>query len=151
MKTTPGGAIILKMSTINENYMYDSWDMVHNRQNFLQFRTIFCPFTPPPPLTTNRIKILRQWKNTWRYHHFTQVHHKWQSYDIWFLRYEVHQIEFFLSSWAIFCPFTHLTAWKVNFSKKWKKPRRYHHFTQAYQKSSSYARKWKQLLEVLSF
>ena len=41
-------------------------------------------------------------KNTWRYHHFTQVYHKWQSYDIWFLRYEVHQPEFFChlgSSW----------------------------------------------------
>ena len=34
-------------------------------------------------------------KNTWRYHHFTQVYHKWQSHDIWFLRYEVHQTEFF--------------------------------------------------------
>ena len=118
---------------------------------FSNFRPFFALLHPLPPITTNRIKILRQWKNTWRYHHFTQVHHKWQSYDIWFLRYEVHQIEFFLSSWAIFCPFTHLTAWKVNFSKKWKKPRRYHHFTQAYQKSSSYAKKWKQLLEVLSF
>ena len=117
---------------------------------FSNFGPFFALLHPLPPLTTNRIKILRQWKNTWRYH-FTQVHHKWQSYDIWFLRYEVHQIEFFLSSWAIFCPFTHLTAWKVNFSKKWKKPRRYHHFTQAYQKSSSYAKKWKQLLEVLSF
>ena len=62
MKTTPGGIIILKMSTINENYMYDAWDIVHNRQNFLQFWTIFCPFTtssPLSPLTTNRIKILK--------------------------------------------------------------------------------------------
>ena len=25
--------------------------------------------------------------NAWRYYHFTNVHHKWQSYDVWFLRY----------------------------------------------------------------
>ena len=26
-------------------------------------------------------------KNTSRYYHFTNVYHKWQSYDVWFLRY----------------------------------------------------------------
>ena len=123
---------------------------------FLNLDHFFPFYSPHSPIQKfwkfwKRSKFWKNEKNTWRYHQFTQVHHKWQSYDIWFLRYEVHQIEFFLSSWAIFCPFTHLTAWKVNFSKKWKKPRRYHHFTQAYQKSSSYAKKWKQLLEVLSF
>ena len=86
--------IILHMSTINENHMmYDSWVMECNRQNFFWFWTIFCPFTFPF-LTTYRMKILKKWKTNWRYHHFTQVHHKWQSYDIWFLRYEVHQTEF---------------------------------------------------------
>ena len=25
--------------------MYGSWDIEHNKQNFLSFRTIFCPFT----------------------------------------------------------------------------------------------------------
>ena len=29
------------------------------------------------------------------YYHFTIVYHKWQSYDAWFLRYEVWQTEFF--------------------------------------------------------
>ena len=28
--------------------MYDSWDMLRDRQNFFWFWTIFCPFTPPP-------------------------------------------------------------------------------------------------------
>ena len=31
--------------------------------------------------------------------------------------------------WAIFCPFTPLTAQKIKISRKWKKPWRYHHFT----------------------
>ena len=60
MKKIPGGIIILNMSTINENHMmYDSWDMEHDRQDFLSFWTIFCPFTPPSPLplTTQSIKI----------------------------------------------------------------------------------------------
>ena len=67
-----------------------------------QFFLIFGPFfalSPPPfllPLTTQRIKTLTKWKKHWRYHHFTQVYNKWQSYDIWFLRYEVQQTEFFV-------------------------------------------------------
>ena len=48
------------------------------KERFLSFGPIFCSF---PPLTTQKIKILK--KNAWRYH-FTQVHHKRQSYDEWF-------------------------------------------------------------------
>ena len=124
---------------------------------------------------------------------FIHVYHKSRSYDVWFLRYEVQQTEFFVildrflpiyppnsrtneniknekkknpgdiiilhkctkthdhrlycswdmapdvcnfhfSFWAIFCPFTPLTAQKIKFSKQWKKPWRYHHFTCVYQK-----------------
>ena len=68
---------------------------------FFSFWTIFCSFSSPP-LTSQRIKILKKWKKPYRYHHFTQVHHKWQSYDIWFLRYQLQQRDFFLSSWVIF-------------------------------------------------
>ena len=53
--------IILHMSTINENHMmYNSWDMKRDRQNFLSFWTFFCLFTP---LTTQKNKILKKWKN----------------------------------------------------------------------------------------
>ena len=46
----------------NDNHMMkDSWDMECDRQNFLSFWTIFCPFTPPP-LTTQKIKILKNEK-----------------------------------------------------------------------------------------
>ena len=51
---------------------------------FLSFWTVFCPFTP---LTTRKIKILKNWKNAWRYYHFTQVRQKSWSYAILFLRY----------------------------------------------------------------
>ena len=30
-------------------------------------------------------------KNFWRYHHFTPVYQKSQTYDAWFLKYEVRQ------------------------------------------------------------
>ena len=47
------------MRTINDSHlMYGSWDMKCNRQNFLTFWTIFCPFTP---LTIRKIKILKKW------------------------------------------------------------------------------------------
>ena len=46
----------------------------------------------------------------------------------------------YFSFWDIFCPFTPLTTRKMKISKKKEKnARRYHHFTQVYQKPSSYA------------
>ena len=69
---TPGDIIIFHKCTINNNHMmYGSWVMERNRQNVLSFWTIFCPFTP---LTSQKIKILKKWKNVRRYHDFTQVH-----------------------------------------------------------------------------
>ena len=82
----------LKCIIDNDNHMmYGSWDMKRNRQKFLSFWAIFCPFTP---LTTQKIKILKKkkWKKqkqnknkknktkqnktTWRYHLFTKVYQK---------------------------------------------------------------------------
>ena len=77
----------LKCIIDNDNHMmYGSWDMKCNRQKFLSFWAIFCPFTP---LTTQKIKILKkkneksknktktkQKKTTWRYHLFTKVYQK---------------------------------------------------------------------------
>ena len=51
-KKKPGEFIILHICTVNDGHMmYGSWDMKHDRQNFLSFWTVypplFCPFTPP--------------------------------------------------------------------------------------------------------
>ena len=52
---TPGDIIILHMSSLSENHMmYDSWDIEHDRHNFVSFWTIFCPFTHPPNNPTNQ-------------------------------------------------------------------------------------------------
>ena len=94
--------------------MYGSLDMVCDKQNFLSFWIIFCPFTPP--YGPRKSKFWKYENNTWRYYHFTNVYHKWQSYNIWFLRYEVQWTEF-LSFWTIFRPFSPQQPKK---SKLWK-------------------------------
>ena len=66
-----------------KSYLW-SWDMEHNRQNFFSIWTIL----PPLPLTTQK-KNLKKWKKRLWYHHFIQQYHKWESYDVWFLRYEL--------------------------------------------------------------
>ena len=80
MKQKSGDIITLHMCIINDNHMMNgSWDMKRDRQNFWSFWTFFAILPPWP----NYEKLK---KNTWRYH-FTHVYHKWQLYDVWFLRY----------------------------------------------------------------
>ena len=97
--------IILYMYTksydVYNHMMYSSWDTEWGRQNFFVILGHFVPFYPPPPplppfLIILKIKTLKKnEKNVWRYH-FTHVHHKWQSYDVWFLRYGVWHRIFYL-------------------------------------------------------
>ena len=48
MKKESGDSIILHMCNINDNQiMYGSWDIEHDRQIFLSFWTLFLPFYPP--------------------------------------------------------------------------------------------------------
>ena len=49
-----------------------------------------------PPYGPRKSKFWKNEKNTWRYYHFTNVYHKWQSHDVWFLRYGAWQTEFFV-------------------------------------------------------
>ena len=118
--------------TSDSHMMYGSWNKEHNRKNFLSFWTVFCPFTPL--LTTQTIKFCKDEKNTRRYYHFTHMYHKWQSYDIWFLRYGVQQPEIFviLKIFLLFYPPNN--AKNQNFLKNEKNSWRYHHFTHVHQK-----------------
>ena len=78
-KTT--GNIILHLSAINNDHMYGSWVMEHDKHDFL-FCTIFCPFTPQP----KKSKLWKNEKNTWCYHHFLEVY---QNHDHrLYLRYD---------------------------------------------------------------
>ena len=107
---------------------YGAW------HNFFSFWTIFLPIYPSPPLTTQRIKILKKWKKYPRDSIILHncIYHKWQSYDIWFLRYELQQTDFFVIL-GHFLPFYPRNRPKNKISKKKKRKKkawRYHHFTQ---------------------
>ena len=85
MKKTAGDIIILQ-----------SYDVrflrygVRQTEFFLSFWAIFSHFTP---LTTPKIKIFKK-KMPLRYYEVGNVYHKWQSYDVWLLRYGAQQREF---------------------------------------------------------
>ena len=49
-----------------------------NRQNFLTFWTIVCPFTPPNNPENQNFE--KNEKTAHRYYHFTQVYYKSKSY-----------------------------------------------------------------------
>ena len=121
------------MCTKNHNHMmYSSRDTEWHRQNFISFWASFCPFSPDNPENQN----FTIEKTTWRYYNFTQLHHKWQSYDAWFLRHGAQQN--FLSFWTIFCHFTTLGPRKSKFWKNEHHTWRYYHFTNVYYKWQSY-------------
>ena len=92
------------------DHMYSSWDIGCDRQSFLSFWVIFCPFTP---LIICKIKILKKWKKRLEISsvstHVPQMtiickgpeiwsatDNNVKSYNVWFLRYGVRQTEFFL-------------------------------------------------------
>ena len=86
---------------------------------------IFCHSGPFYPFTTYGPRKLKLWKNeksTWRKYHLTNVYHKWQSYDVWLLRYGVQRTEFFVIL-DHFLPFYYLNNPKnQNFEKMKKAP-----------------------------
>ena len=49
-----------------------------------------------PPYGYRKSTFWKNEKNTWWYYHFTNVYHKLQSYDVWFLRYGMQQTEIFV-------------------------------------------------------
>ena len=61
---------------------------------------IFCRFGPfsalLTPLTTWNQAFEKMKKNACRYCHFTHVQLKWKPYDVWFLRHEAQETEFFI-------------------------------------------------------
>ena len=99
----------------------------------MQLFSIWVTSSPFTPLTAWKIKIKKEnEKLSWRYHH---VCTKWCT--IMYVpngvpKYHVHMLycswdmvgdrcNCYFPFWAIFCPFTPLTAQKIKFLKKWKK------------------------------
>ena len=85
--------------------MYGCWDMEHDRsmeheRAWWHDRMVILDQLLPfyhSPLTTHKIKILKKWRKKKKKHleisSFTQVCHKWQSYNVCFLRYKVWKTE----------------------------------------------------------
>ena len=93
MKKTPGDIIIIlhKCSKNHDHMLNCSWDVTHDGCScYFSFWTIFCPFTC---LTVQKIKIKKNEKKPWRYHHFTYMYQKLWSDDVQFLRYGARQMD----------------------------------------------------------
>ena len=90
---------------------YDVWFLRYGVQQ-TEFFVITDRFFGP-----RKSKFWKNEKNTWRYDHFTNVYHKWQSYDIWFFRYGVQKTKFFviLDLFLLFYPLNNLK--NQNFDK----------------------------------
>ena len=69
---------------------------------------VFCHSGPffalLPPYGPRKSKFWKNEQHTWWYYHFINGYDKWQSYDVWFLRYEMQQTEIFVIL-DHFCPF----------------------------------------------
>ena len=102
--------------------------------NLLSFWAIFSPVTD---ILTSKIKICeKKTPKNWRYP-FTDVYHKWRSYDVWSLSKRQNR-QSFLSFWAIFWSLTLLITRKIKILKKRKKTWGYYHFTLVYYELQSY-------------
>ena len=86
------------------------------------FRSFFALL---PHYWLQKLKFGKNWKKPWMHDPLTHAYHKSRSYDVWFLRFPKIWSAIdrtFLSSWAIFCPFTPLIARKMKKSKMKKTP-----------------------------
>ena len=98
----------------------------------LSFWAMFCPFNL---LTTRKIKILKKWKWCLEISSFYTCTIN-DNHDLWFLKNEAQQAEFSVILGHI--PPYPANPKNQNF-EKWKNPWWYHHFTQVYQNSWSFA------------
>ena len=119
LENLPADIIILHRCTINDNHMiHSSQDIEHDRPNLLLFWTIFCPFTPHKnPKNQNSEKMEKTPGDIIILHKCT-INDNHMMYCSWDM---VRDRCNYFSFWAIFCPFTPLTAQKIKILKKWKK------------------------------
>ena len=94
--------------------IYSSWDI---EQNIL-ILVILGNILPFYPHKNPKIKILKNKKICWRYHYFTHVYQKSQSYCVQLMRYRVKQAEFFVIL-DHFLPFYPLWTQKIKIVEKW--------------------------------
>ena len=91
--------------------------MEYDRQ-FLSFWVIFCPFTPLLIPKINICKKMYKKPADIILLHMCTINEDHMMSGFWNIR---HDRQSFLSFWAIFCPLTLLTTWKIKILKKMKK------------------------------
>ena len=91
----PGDIILLYIHVYHKWRSYDICFLKYKVRQTEIFVILghFLPFRPPDNPENQNFKIH---KSTSRYYHFTHLYHKWQSYDVWFMRYGSWQTEFFV-------------------------------------------------------
>ena len=129
------------MCTKNHNHMtYGSWDTEWDRQNFLSFWAIFCPFSP---LTTWKIKILKLEKTPGDIMilHICTISDNHMMYSSWDTQCNGQN---FLSFWNHFLPFCPpMDPENQNFGKMNITPENIiYHFTNVYHKWQSSCDVW---------
>ena len=110
IKKPPGDIITFHMCTINENHMmYGSWNMEHVKDNFV-ILDCFLPFYPcNNPKNQNFEKLKKTAGDIIILHKCTKNH----DHMLYFSLDMVSNRFNYFSFWAIFYPFTSLTAQKV--------------------------------------
>ena len=83
------------------------------------FWEIFCPFTPPNNPKNEPSKKKKKRLGDIIILHKCSKNYDYMLYCSWDMVCD--QCNCYFSSWAIFCPFNHLTTWKMKISIKWKK------------------------------
>ena len=91
------------------------WSMT---DNFLSFWVIFCPFTPLLIPKINICKKMYKKPADIILLHMCTINEDHMMSGFWNIR---HDRQSFLSFWAIFCPLTLLTTWKIKILKNLKK------------------------------
>ena len=116
-----GDIIFLYIHDYHKIRSYDIWFLKYKVQQTKIFVTLghFLPFQPLHNLENQNFKIE---KNTWRYYHFTYLHHKWQSYDVWFLRCWGWQTQFFCRFGPFFALLPPKNPKNQNFETRKKTP-----------------------------
>ena len=107
-----GDTILLYIHVYHKWRSYDIW-FLKRKVRPTEIFDILGHFLPFDKLENQNFNIE---KHTWKYHYFTHLQHKWQSYDAWFLKYwEWPNLFVILARFLALLP--HLKTWKIKILK----------------------------------
>ena len=137
-KKTPTDVIIWHMCTINDNnMMYSSWDMEHDRQNFLSFWTIFLHFYSPNNPKNQNYKKIKKTPGDIITLHMCTINENHMMYGSWDMEHVMDRI--FCHFEPFFALLPPVTTQKIKILQKWKTRLEISSFYNSYQKLWLYA------------